>query len=617
MESTDRRSPAARSLFLSFLLTVAVTTACWGLAGSNADPAGDREPAPPAAPFDATALDVGPLAEVATFDVAVEGDPRPLRVVSVLWAPPTEHDGPPIIRWQFYSESFENVHKSYHVRFTSFFDLDPRSLTPNRRTRSFLTWEGGACCELMERDEEGNLELHSLHPLTLPVGPTKVVLGQMPLLVRAARFPPSGRIGIEVLRQDGTTVPAEILLKGSETWSGPDGPVRAERIVVHYDDFGPEIALQGLMVSTGAKEEIYWREAEGNHQLLGIDTARYEVPMTVRLHGETRRKLTAPDPTEPPALRQGPPPSKVDRSRNERPDGRPAPALDQHFLSLPRWDDGRAELAYYELDGEGQEGPGQVALAILVKHRIDPVIGSKRGAEDPGAVDSLFTVFLASLADPGSPVPVRRFFSGQALQHDLTPVTAGIAEVSGTDQCGALLWLNPGASIPDARECHVRQPPPLPQVPVASAAPERTAYLVHQMPLVIRALTLDRPSDPVPGVGRSLGELAVRLPDGRLTTATVRYRGRETLTTPAGEYTCDRLEVRYDRPPNDPWAELLPTSLLGPLPETETYWRDTGEHHQIVRMESDDLTLTLIEEIRARHWSEDFYPRLQRVTAHP
>jgi len=614
MPIRSRRWTSRTTALLLAILALAVLPGC-GLSAETATP--------PPATFDVAPLGLGPEAEVATYDVAVEGDRRPLKVVSVLWTPPVEDGAPPIVRWQFYSESFEHVHKAYHVRLNSFFDLDRDTLSPRRRTQSFLSWESGGCCSPVERNAEGVLERENGRGPNIRVGPTRVVTAQMPLLVRAIRFPPSGRATLDVVRRDDKTVPAEIVLEGRESWPGPEGPVAAERITVRYDTVDDLLLLEGLMIATGTKEETYWREAEGNHQLLGIDTARYGLPMTVRLRSETWTTLTAPATTASGTAKSPTPQGHPDQGATQ--DGT-EPALDRAFLSLPRWDDGLAELAYYELSDTGAESPqgeGRLALSILVKHRIDRTTGSKIG-DEAKMVDAFFPIFLYDLADPGGPVPVRRFFSGQARQRDLAPLDSSVVEVSATDQCGAILLMAPDGRFPDVRNCHVRRPPPLPQVSDPTADDSaRAPYLVHLVPLVIRALALpgevgeaDETTSAAGPVG-PLGELPIRLPDGRVTTATVRYDGRETLATADGEHTCDRFEVTYERPASDPWGDLLPTSLLGPLPEVETYWRDIGEHHQIVRMEAGGKTLTLIEEIRAPHWSEDFYPRLQRVTGVP
>ncbi len=62
---------------------------------------------------------------------------------------------------------------------------------------------------------------------------------------------------------------------------------------------------------------------------------------------------------------------------------------------------------------------------------------------------------------------------------------------------------------------------------------------------------------------------------------------------------------------------MAPIGILGGIDPEETYWRSTQPHRQLLKLKAKNYSMTLIEELRSKHWEEDFYPRLKYVTRYP
>lgn len=89
---------------------------------------------------------------------------------------------------------------------------------------------------------------------------------QIPLLVRALDFAVAEAWRFEVLRDDGTFVPAEARLDGSDTLALADGPVPADRVRLSYDERVPS-----PIAETVDSTETYWRGTGPERLLLQIE----------------------------------------------------------------------------------------------------------------------------------------------------------------------------------------------------------------------------------------------------------------------------------------------------------------------------------------------------------
>lgn len=247
-------------------------------------------------------------AEVAVYEIGIEGDERPLRAVLVLSVVPydpvrqveTSADDPAAVatlKWRFFHRLFESPRKSYQLEASEFFYLDPTDLRPFKWSRGSASWEGGGCCALGLRQADGSLSDPWGGPTPRPAHMFPASL--IPLLVRAMDFQNEDRHVLEVplleleswdphgkfqvARFHGRSGHVEATLAGREKVQLPrgDGQRQAEKIVVRYEQPADTVMTRLIHASRGA-EEIYWRSTEPSRQLLRLDTQYYDRPLSMR-----------------------------------------------------------------------------------------------------------------------------------------------------------------------------------------------------------------------------------------------------------------------------------------------------------------------------------------------
>lgn len=273
------------------------------------------------------------------------------------------------------------------------------------------------------------------------------------------------------------------------------------------------------------------------------------------------------------------------------------------FWSSERWNDGRAEIAFYELHIPQSREP-VLAGSILAKHRLDRDTLLKVGADDPEGEEAWHWIFLYGLQAPTAG-PTRRFFALDARRGDLQPWRFRAAESSWNGNCGYQVSLDEKelALHESGSSCETL----LPLADLERSHPyEHPTYLRSQMLLLVRGLDFRR---------RSKHEIAL-LAAGRPARARLELVGVERVRLPGGSEQAEKIAVVYSQAPRLR-ADAAPPGLFGTAGRREIYWRSTGANRQILKMEGEGYGLTLIEELRAKHWKEDFYPRLERVRRYP
>jgi hypothetical protein len=273
--------------------------------------------------------------------------------------------------------------------------------------------------------------------------------------------------------------------------------------------------------------------------------------------------------------------------------------VDGAWLTGSFWDDGQAEIAFYEVERtRNQYGRADAQRFLvgtyLVKHDYDPEAEAKASARADRRVPA-FKWALFYEIESGS-YQYKRSWVLNAAQADLAPLKSSLASFDWCSNLYRELSFHPGGTVASlARSDDYGNR-------AASFPRPAGAWPVTALPLLVRAL--DFSSSPSHG-------FAVLLEDGAAVAARAELAGRETIETPAGPYETEKVTVRY---------EGAVPSLVGEQADAaEHYWRATGPGRLLVKLEAESgrYKMVLVEELRSAYWREDFYPRLERVGERP
>ena len=273
--------------------------------------------------------------------------------------------------------------------------------------------------------------------------------------------------------------------------------------------------------------------------------------------------------------------------------------VDHSWLTGSYWDDGQAEVAFYQVErNRNQYGqPADQSFPVgtyLVKHDFDPETQAKASAGAatrlPAFKWSIFYEFESGAYQ------YKRSYVVNAAQADLAPLKSSLASFDWCSNLYREMAFRPDgtvASLVRSDDYGNR---------TASFAARSGAYPFTELPLLVRALNFS--------AARS-HRFQVLLDDGTTVGARAELAGRETLATAAGTYDTEKIAVSYEgRVP----------SLVGEQAEPrEHYWRDTGPGRVLVKLAAENgrYRLTLVEELRSAYWRENFFPRLRNVKTRP
>ena len=276
-----------------------------------------------------------------------------------------------------------------------------------------------------------------------------------------------------------------------------------------------------------------------------------------------------------------------------------APTADTAWLTSSHWDDGRAEVAFYEVHrSRNQYGrPDDQTFLVgtyLVKHEFDPATRSKAAASAEGGVPA-FKWALFYEIESGS-YQYKRAYVTNAAQADLAPLKASFTSF---DWCSNLY--REQDFLPDGRvESLVRSDDYGNRA--TSVALSARAYPVAELPLLVRGLDFSV---------QARQELRVVLLDGTTVEVTATLEGRETVETAAGRFETEKIVLRY--------ASEVPSPVGEQADTIEHYWRATGEGRHLVRLAADGgrYSMELVETVRSPYWRENLFPDLERVRSRP
>lgn len=272
---------------------------------------------------------------------------------------------------------------------------------------------------------------------------------------------------------------------------------------------------------------------------------------------------------------------------------------DAAYLAAPVWDDGQAEVAFYEVQRtRNQYGQAEeqqfTAGTYLVKHRFSPEAMTKATSEAEDAV-SAFKYALFYEFESGS-YQYKRNYVVNAAQADLAPLKASFTSFDWCSNMYREMAFQPGGQV----DVLMRSDDYGNEAGRFEA--EAQAYPASALPLVVRGLDFS---------ARDEQAFAVVLPSGEHVPARARLAGRDTLQLSGGAAPAERIAVTYDA--------AVPSLIAEEADRQETYWRGTGAERRLLRLEgrSGRYQMRLVEHLRSPYWKENLWPRLARVSERP
>ena len=285
-------------------------------------------------------------------------------------------------------------------------------------------------------------------------------------------------------------------------------------------------------------------------------------------------------------------------SPSASPDPVPAPITDTSYLTADRWNDGRAEVAFYRVqrtrDQYGRANDQQFVVGTyLVKHRFSPTEMTKK---TDGSGVSSFKYALFYEVESGS-YQYKRNWVVNARQDDLRPYKQSFTSF---DWCSNLYR---ELAFPPDGPVEVRKRSDDYGNRRASFAQRPNAYPPAQIPLLIRGLDF--------GASDTLSFAVPVMDEQTHVSAQAVRAGTETVETEAGSFETTRVTVTYDAP--------VPSPIGEESDSTETYWRSTGPRRLLVRMEAGGgrYQMALVEHLRTPYWEENLWPKLSRIEERP
>lgn len=273
--------------------------------------------------------------------------------------------------------------------------------------------------------------------------------------------------------------------------------------------------------------------------------------------------------------------------------------VDPAFGGSELWDDGQAELAFYRLHrtrnqyGEAEE-QDVVVGTYLVKHDYDPDREAKARSDAAHRVET-FKYALFYELESGS-YQYKRNYVINARRADLRPMKSSFTSFDWCSNLYRELAFEPNGDVRFLMRSddygNARQ----------TFDYREQSFPPAEVPLLVRGLRLE---EGAPAHFRLL------LEDGEVVESTARLAGRDSITTSAGTFLADRIDVHYAEPVPSPIAEESDT--------LETYYVALDEARSLLRIEGSTgrYEMEILEHLRSPYWEEDVYERLERIRVRP
>lgn len=268
------------------------------------------------------------------------------------------------------------------------------------------------------------------------------------------------------------------------------------------------------------------------------------------------------------------------------------------FLMNGVWNDGRAEIAFYQVEREvdqyGRPNPQSFLMGTyLVKHDYDRVSQSKARRDATDRVSSFKWAAFYEFESDNS-YQYKRNYVVNATQAELRPLKQSYTSF---DWCSN--QYRELAFGVDGNVDFLMRSDDYGNESARFAAPEN-AYPVALIPLLVRALDFSR---------GSRREFDLLLEDGSTVGVEAELVGREQVTTPSGRHDAERIRLRYD-------GEYR-SYLARRGAAEEIYWRGLGADRQLIAIESESYRVRLVEHVRSQYWRENVYEKLHKVKTRP
>ena len=272
---------------------------------------------------------------------------------------------------------------------------------------------------------------------------------------------------------------------------------------------------------------------------------------------------------------------------------------DEAFLMSSLWDDGQAEVAFYQLRrsvnqyGEAEEQEFLVG-SYLVKHDFDPKAEAKADEDARNRIPSFkYAIFYEF--ESGS-YEYKRSYVTNARQSDLHPLKTSFASFDWCSNQYREMSFSQGGSV----DYLMRSDDYGNQRSTFDYEPR--SYPAAQIPLLVRALDF--------GVSDT-ASFGVLLESGETVAASAHLAGSDSVATPTGPTEAERIVVIYESP--------IPSPLAEEADPSEIYWRAMDPSRTLLRMEGSTgrYEMDLVEALRSPYWDENIYRQLERVQERP
>lgn len=271
---------------------------------------------------------------------------------------------------------------------------------------------------------------------------------------------------------------------------------------------------------------------------------------------------------------------------------------DADYLQSARWNDGKAEVAFYrverDIDHYGNASPQSFLMGTyLVKHDFDRARQAKARVGAEHAVSAFkWAAFYEFESDDS--YQFKHSYVVNAAQADLAPLKASFTSF---DWCSN--QYRELAFTLDGRVERRMRSDDYGNVFDTFEADERS-YPVALVPVLVRALDFSQ-SD--------RARFQLLLEDGTTVAVEARFERRDLVETGGGMREAERIRLVY--------ASDHPSLVSRHGEREETYWRAPGGDRALLAIEASSYRVTLVEQVRSAYWEENVFRRLSRVEERP
>ncbi|PEN12759.1 hypothetical protein CRI94_12105 [Longibacter salinarum] len=275
--------------------------------------------------------------------------------------------------------------------------------------------------------------------------------------------------------------------------------------------------------------------------------------------------------------------------------------VDSTFLQDPLWDDGQAEIAFYEVNRsynvyERPEPSSFTVGTYLVKHNFSR---DRMTKTTDGSGVAAFKSALFYEVNSGS-YQYKRNWVVNARRSDLAPIKQSFTSFDWCSNLYREYAFPPDGNVVFRKRSddygNAERSLEIPQGRSSRAIPPA------HVPLLIRA---------IPGDDTSDVSFTVLRPDGPPIAARTSFIDTTTVETEAGAFQAERIRVAYDAP--------VPSLIAERSASSEIYTRSITPDRRLlsIRAEDNSYEMTLVEHVRSAYWSTNIWDVLEQVDARP